>query len=97
MTGAASGTGLWDDTDAFYYDQLCMPTAPISPMRVRSMVGLIPLFAVAVVEGELAQSAGLGERMHYFHEQRSDLAPLSRAGTIPAPGTAAAVSGPLFR
>jgi hypothetical protein len=46
-------------------------------MRIRSMVGLIPLFAVTVVDGALLQKLpGFGERMRYFHEQRSDLATL---------------------
>ena len=78
MNGAGEGgSGLWDDTDAFYYDQLCMPDGSVEPMRVRSMVGLIALFAVAVVdETELASLPGLVERMDYFHEQRSDLATL---------------------
>jgi hypothetical protein len=48
------GGGLWDETDNFYYDQLCLPDGQRFPMRVRSMVGLIPLFAVA---GECAISA----------------------------------------
>ena len=79
MTGA-SGTGLWDDTDNFYYDQLCMPDGSISPMRIRSMVGLIPLFAVAVVEGDrLERLPGLLERMRLFPRaaQRSGAARLA--------------------
>ncbi len=86
MTGA-SGTGLWDDTDNFYYDQLCMPDGSISPMRIRSMVGLIPLFAVAVVEGaSLERLPGLLQRMRYFHEQRSDLAQLVSRWNDPGAG-----------
>jgi len=78
MTGRSrGGAGLWDETDNFYYDKLCMPDGASFPMRVRSMVGLIPLFAVAVVDGALLQKLpGFGERMRYFHEQRSDLAML---------------------
>lgn len=76
MTGRdGKGSGLWDDTENFYYDQLCLPDGSVQPMRVRSMVGLIPLFAVAVVEGEdLRKLPGLLERMAYFHQQHSDLA-----------------------
>ncbi len=78
MTGRGrGGAGLWDETDNFYYDKLCMPDGASFPMRVRSMVGLIPLFAVAVVDGALLRKLpGFGERMRYFHEQRSDLAML---------------------
>ena len=35
--------GLWDETDQFYYDVLCLPDGSMQPLKVRSMVGLIPL------------------------------------------------------
>jgi hypothetical protein len=78
MTGRSrSGAGLWDETDNFYYDHLCMPDGTSFPMRVRSLVGLIPLFAVSIVDGALLQKLpGFGDRMRYFREQRSDLATL---------------------
>jgi hypothetical protein len=83
-----TGTGLWDDTDHFYYDTLCMPDGTAFPMRIRSLVGLIPLFAVSVVDVALLKKLpGFGERMRYFHEQRSDLASLiSRWGEPGADG-----------
>ncbi len=75
--GVGGSGGLWDETDNFYYDRLCMPDGTSFPMRARSMVGLIPLFAVTVVDGALLRRLpGFGERMRYFHEQRSDLATL---------------------
>ena len=40
------GVGLWDEQDQFFYDVLRLPTGESLPLRVRSMVGLIPLFAV---------------------------------------------------
>ena len=43
------GTGLWDEDDGFYYDQLHVD-GRLMPLRVRSMVGLIPLFAVEIIE-----------------------------------------------
>jgi hypothetical protein len=77
MNRGGSGSGLWDDEDNFYYDQLCMPDGTVLPMRLRSMVGLIPLFAVAVVDGAaLRRLPGLEKRMSYFHEDRGDLATL---------------------
>ena len=68
------GTGLWDETDGFYYDQLQINGVSI-PLRVRSMVGLIPLFAVGVLEqSELARLPGFSKRMQWFLENRKDLA-----------------------
>jgi hypothetical protein len=78
MTGlGVDGSGLWDETDGFYYDKLCMPDGSMFPMRVRSMVGLIPLFAVAVVDASTLQNLpGFISRMRYFRDERSDLATL---------------------
>src|SRR5207237_7550757 len=45
-----SGIGLWDEEDEFYYDVLNLPGGRRVPLRVRSMVGLIPLFAVEVLD-----------------------------------------------
>ena len=49
-TSAATASGLWDEADEFYYDVLNLPDGQRVPLRVRSMVGLIPLFAVEVLE-----------------------------------------------
>jgi hypothetical protein len=80
LGGGATGsseTGLWDDTDAFYYDMLSLPDGETVPMRVRSIVGLIPLFAVAVVGADvLKHLPGFIGRMEYFHQERGDLATL---------------------
>jgi hypothetical protein len=48
-----SGIGLWDDDDKFFYDVLHLPDGGMMPLKVRSMVGLIPLFAVETIEPEL--------------------------------------------
>ncbi len=47
------GIGLWDETDEFYYDVLHLPDGERIPLRLRSMVGLIPLFAVEVLDGSV--------------------------------------------
>ena len=88
MTGrGGAGHGLWDDGDGFYYDQLSMPDGSVLPMRIRSMVGLIPLFAVAVVDqAMLERLPGLIERMRFLHEQRSDLAALVSRWDDPGAG-----------
>ncbi|HEX2869631.1 MAG TPA: glucosidase [Polyangiaceae bacterium] len=69
--------GLWDDTDKFYYDVLCVPGQAPLPLRIRSMVGLIPLFAVEVLEPELLDNLpGFDARLRWFLEHRPDLAAL---------------------
>ena len=45
---------LWDDTDGFYYDVLHFPDDPSHLLKVRSIVGVIPLFAVEVLDPDLA-------------------------------------------
>ncbi len=67
------GWGLWDDTDGFYYDQIWL-RGDVTPLRVRSMVGLIPLFAVEVLEDErLKKLPGFRKRMAWFLKHRRDL------------------------
>jgi mannosylglycerate hydrolase MGH1-like protein len=68
------GTGLWDEVDGFYYDHLQLDGHSM-PMRVRSIVGLIPLFAVEVLEGDLlTHLPGFKKRMDWFLTNRRDLA-----------------------
>jgi hypothetical protein len=68
------GSGLWDEHDGFYYDQLQVDGSS-TPLKVRSMVGLIPLFAVAVLEEDVIdRMPGFAKRMRWFLENRTDLA-----------------------
>jgi len=68
------GMGLWNEEDGFYYDQLHLDGQHI-PLKVRSMVGLIPLFAVEILEEDvLSKLPGFRRRMQWFLENRSDLA-----------------------
>ena len=68
------GTGLWSREDGFYYDQL-QTGGRVVPLRVRSMVGLIPLLACTVLEDEtLERLPGFSRRMRWFLENRPDLA-----------------------
>src|SRR6201984_2179745 len=70
------GTGLWDPTDGFYYDQLKL-NGQMIPLRSRSLVGLLPLIAVEVLEEEKIQRLpGFWKRMKWFIENRPDLARL---------------------
>jgi len=68
------GTGLWDESDGFYYDFL-NADGNTFPLRVRSMVGIIPLFAVEVLEQKkIDQLPGFKKRLEWFLKHRSDLA-----------------------
>jgi hypothetical protein len=67
------GTGLWSDEDGFYYDQLHVDGQHI-PLRVRSMVGVLPLIAVAVLDEEsFGHLEGFRRRMNWFLENRPDI------------------------
>jgi len=71
------GTGLWDERDEFYYDMLSTDEGQVYPMRLRSMVGLIPLFAVEVLEPELLDALpNFYRRLKWFLNYRPDLAAL---------------------
>ena len=71
------GSGLWDEADGFYYDVLQIPGQPDIPLRVRSMVGLIPLFAVELLSGAvLDKLPDFRERMQWLFTNRPDLAAL---------------------
>ena len=68
------GTGLWDDTDGFYYDRLHVDGS-VLPLRTRSVVGLIPLLAVEILDDRLIERLpGFRKRMRWFMENRHDLA-----------------------
>ncbi len=78
INGAEEGAlGLWDEQDEFYYDRLCLPDGESVPLKVRSMVGLIPLFAVEVLEPALPKELPeFAKRMEWFLNHRPDLAKL---------------------
>ena len=62
------GKGLWDEEDGFFYDCLSLPDGQSMPMRVRSVVGMIPLFAVDTMESGLDRIvAGIREPHELVH------------------------------
>ncbi|MBL0921473.1 MAG: glucosidase, partial [Phycisphaerales bacterium] len=68
------GTGLWDEEDGFYYDQLLMDHETVQ-LRVRSLVGVVPLLAAEVLdERVIDRLPGFKKRMDWFLENRKDLA-----------------------
>ncbi len=98
------GTGLWDEADGFYYDEIRLDDRVI-PLKLRSMVGIIPLFAVEVLEEETMDSLpGFSKRMRWFLEHRKDLAAqiaylttCSEAGHTPPPARHPVARAPLAR
>ncbi|HXU40660.1 MAG TPA: hypothetical protein VN937_30165 [Blastocatellia bacterium] len=65
---------LWNEEDGFYYDVLSLPDGTAFPMKVRSMVGLIPLFAIETLEPEtLNRLSGFKRRLEWFIDNRKDL------------------------
>ena len=80
-------TGLWDEHDEFFYDVLHLPDGTRVPMRIRSIVGLIPLFAVHVLEERVyGDLPGLRERLAWFLDHRPNLAKLVSRWTEPGKG-----------
>ena len=67
------GTGLWDEEDGFYYDHLFVKDHSI-PIRVRSLVGLLPLMTGVILEEEIIEKLpGFRRRMNWFLNNRDDL------------------------
>jgi glycogen debranching enzyme len=72
MGGA--GIELWNEEDGFFYDVLHTPDGRVMPLRVRSLVGLVPLFAVHVLEPEhTGRLPQFQRRMRWFMKNRPEL------------------------
>jgi Glycosyl hydrolase family 63 C-terminal domain len=81
------GVGLWDEEDGFYYDVLNKSNGQTITMRVRSIVGLIPLFAIESLDPEMLQKVpGFTRRMEWFLTHRPDLAMLVSRWTVEGKG-----------
>ena len=79
------GHALWDAEDHFFYDALHLPDDRIVPLRVRSLVGLVPLIAVAVLEPEcLDQMPDFARRMIWFVKNRPQL--VGHMASVETPG-----------
>ena len=77
------GAGLWDDEQGFYFDQLQIDGQTI-PMRIRSLVGLLPLIAVQVLDEPLVQSLpAFKHRLIWFLTYRTDLTKQVSLATCP--------------
>jgi hypothetical protein len=76
---------MWDEADGFYYDVLRLPDGTNVPLKIRSMVGLIPLFAVETLEADLLERLpAFTRRMEWFLHHRQDL--LSNMACMQTPG-----------
>lgn len=73
MNGSG-GSGLWDEDDGFYYDRIQFSDGTFQSVKVRSLVGLIPLFAVETIDQKtLDRLPGFRRRVEWFIENRPDL------------------------
>ncbi|MBS0209548.1 MAG: glucosidase [Planctomycetes bacterium] len=71
------GRGLWDEEDQFFYDELQLPDGRMIPLKVHSLVGLVPLFAVETLEPELLDRLPeFNRRLKWYLNYRPDLAAL---------------------
>lgn len=85
MTQLGNGHTLWDEEDQFFYDVLHLPNDEIIPLKVRSLVGLMPLLAVEILEPDLLdQMPVFTRRMHWFTENRPHLS--GNMASIDLPG-----------
>jgi hypothetical protein len=75
IAAAMNSQGLWDDEDGFFYDVLRAADGSSIPLKVRSMVGLIPLFAVTVIDSDVLQRLpGFRSRLEWFERHRPQFA-----------------------
>jgi hypothetical protein len=74
MMHAGGETGMWDEADGFFYDVLRLPDGSAQRLKVRSMVGLLPLCAVTVFDGTLLKKyPEMGQRLRRFLEGRPEV------------------------
>ncbi len=81
------GVGMWDEKEGFFHDVLHMPDDSHVPMKIRSMVGLIPLFAIETLEQDVVgKLSGFHRRMEWFIDNRQDLT--ANVACMRSPGAA---------
>jgi hypothetical protein len=88
MTGRhRHGIGLWDEEDGFFYDVLHLPGGDVIPLKVHSLVGLIPLLAVETLESDLLDDMpNFKRRMTWFFENRIYLRDDGHVACVKSPG-----------
>ena len=88
MTGAyRKGISLWHEKDGFFYDVLHLPDGRIVPLKVRSLVGLMPLLAVETLDVDLVDRLPVFKRrMNWFFQNRIYLRDGGHVACVRAPG-----------
>ncbi|HET9077325.1 MAG TPA: hypothetical protein VFN68_10350, partial [Acidimicrobiales bacterium] len=77
--------GLWDEQDGYFYDVLQIDGSGSVPVRVRSMVGVVALFAVTVLDGDvLARLPSFTRRMHWFVDNKPEYAEHCLHSAVPS-------------
>jgi hypothetical protein len=86
MSGfSGSGYSLWDEEDGFFYDALHLPDDTRVPLKVRSLVGLLPLMAVETIEPDILDAMPVFDRRtHWFIDNRPHLT--GNMASIDVPG-----------
>ncbi len=90
IRNALDHQGLWDEEDGLYYDRLVGPSGNAVPVRVRSMVGIIPALAAVVIDGEMLQQAMImNKRFKRYLEREGvgDIAKLTETPQLRGDGT----------
>ena len=85
ISEALQSQGLWDEEDGFFYDRLRAPDGSTQAVKVRSMVGVLPLFAVAVVDEESVEQTKIVNRRGaaLLGRRRDEIEQLKRDGVLP--------------
>ena len=87
------GISLWDEEDGFFYDVLRFPNGKTESMKVRSLVGLLPLIAVEIIGSDtLAHAPDVARRLHWFMLNRPHLSGNIESLNIPGEGDCRLVS-----
>jgi hypothetical protein len=87
INNLGSDGGMWSEEDGFFYDVLHMPSGAHVPMKIRSIVGLVALFAVESLEPTVVDKlTGFKRRMEWFIENRPDLAGHVPCMNVPGEG-----------
>src|SRR5262249_27633443 len=74
MTHVGNDTGMWDEADGFFYDVLRLPDGRAERLKVRSMVGLLPLCAATVFEGRVLEKyPEIRQRLKWFLDSRPEV------------------------
>ncbi len=88
IRNALDEQGLWDDTDGLFYDRLVTPSGYSVPVKVRSMVGIIPALAAGVLDGDMLQNAMTMNKMfkHFLQHEVGDVEKLAETPQLRGEG-----------